>query len=296
MKTKVLTNKRENLKISIDWIRHSHACSTAIIEDAARIGLLWEKPIHLTNRGMSMAQYSGNCLKQRIQSYDFCISSFIPRAVETALLMFDNSKKTLYLSPYIHEFRNPFALGFDTYNTSPYKTITDLKKFVDAFKKSHNINLKVSYKLMNDNHLNEVTDIHTWLNVILPKILKIKRKNQLSLKFGAVCHGLYIRSIIKAWQYDLGKILEEPQELKKKGCTNNHNKISKHNIPNTSAWNQVLEQNIKTKIIQSKKFKKYYVPPVDKRPFFSQKYNQRKYTEDDIESCNYKQFTKWLIL
>jgi broad specificity phosphatase PhoE len=301
--TKIKTNTKSTTVVSIDWIRHSHACSNLIQEEVSPLALVWETKSSttgvLTNRGYEMAKYSRKCLQNRIATYDFCLSSFLPRALQTALFLFHNSKKVLFIAPWIHEVRQPLALGLDRQNVAPFKTVKEVKKFVNQFKRNHQLNVRVSYRLLKDEDIQVNNVPSKWYQTELPRI--VAQWNQPTLKIGILSHGSYIRIIMKYWNYSIQSILDSKQEMKcnKKSaasmrCSNTCCKLGPNVIPNTSVWNQVLVK--KNSEFISKKFTKYYVPPEDQWPFLSQDHKLHQYKAGDFRSCCVTKSTKNILL
>lgn len=57
-----------------------------------------------------MAEYTRTCIHKRIKTYDICVSSFFPRALQTAMILFHNYNKPIYVMPCVHEIRTKKAV------------------------------------------------------------------------------------------------------------------------------------------------------------------------------------------
>lgn len=168
---------------SIDWIRHGHACSNAAIDSGAWGPVAMEyvsrrvySSMAPTVRLAGLSDLGVACVKatreelfipppeQRRQggehpvpfaaNYDAVACSMIPRAIETAMLLFLPTlaeKKehaaaaallpVLYVCDGIGEMPTLAMLGFDSHNQTPWRTVRELAEFVEAVGQEHGLDV-----------------------------------------------------------------------------------------------------------------------------------------------------------
>ena len=142
------------MEVQLDWIRHGKTISNAIRDTEGFVGFfkqafvgenLHEEGIRQTQRFAEKAE-----IKKMLTSYDFVFCSMLPRSIQTALILFPNTK--IFVAPFLNEYRPWWAMGLDIVNR-PSKNLEELKEKIESeFSDSLNTqNLSFDYILHSEN-------------------------------------------------------------------------------------------------------------------------------------------------
>ena len=319
--------KIQKRKVSLYYIRHALACSNILLEDINPITMLYEKPSGLADRGIKMARYTAECLKKPlIQKANVCICSFMPRAIQTAMILLHGTNQPLYVVPDIHELRKKELFGLDVQNKPPYDTVIEMKDFINAFKKEQKLDTNVICDFVANKKLLEIASPKKWYNNQLPTVMEIlcnkQQESKKALTVVVVTHGAYIRDLVKIGGYNFSNIQKQPQRLNltlqqltqqqqrqkrsnkqqhaqtRSPCRQRERSLEKNEIPNTSVWvetGNVISESFTEGHFETEQFQKYYVPPENIYPFISPKKSQRHYGEEDYKRCDYKKINKRML-
>jgi len=148
--------------IQIDWIRHGLSCANVMHHHGflggIRQGALLDPD--LTNAGFNEAVKAGECLGEARGDYDMVCASVMSRAIETAIGIFQGSRQTINVIPWVSERRRGIALGSDKQN-EPKASMGALQEHILNFQKEKRTKVPINYEFVN----NTLLDVGTYRGV-----------------------------------------------------------------------------------------------------------------------------------